>query len=306
MIKLLAHGWLFVRDLTGRTDSKRTIIVVDDDRTVKSRLYKIQPIHIRVAAGVLAAALSFVTYVVLVFTPVKNLLPGYYTSDARGNALLTDMRLAALEDSLAVQEQYLNQIRSLLTGEMDAQPVEPADSQEITGGGGIGQTLAEPVSENWEDHEQPALAVIRMPATTDSPSLLVPDGRQYLTSLELPALAPVSGFLSRGFDARAGHFGIDIATSVGTPVRAIGNGYAIFADWSQTGGYEIAIQHADGYVSVYKHNQRLLKRVADRVRLGEAIATSGDSGEYSSGPHLHIEIWNNGLAQDPSLYLLDQ
>ncbi len=303
IIRLLIHNWQFGRDLVDRTESTRTIIVVDDDPTIQSRLYQVQPNHVRVALGIFLVLYFAIVFVLLAYTPMRALVPGRCTSDARRMATLTEMRLSALEDSLAVQEQYLAQLRVLLTGELQGQQPEGDGSQAPDTG--FNQSFAVSVSENWPDHEQPALTVSQMPAATETSALLVPDSRQYLTSLEFPTLAPVSGFLARGFDARAGHFGIDIATSLETPVRAIGDGYVVFADWSQTGGYEIAVQHADGFVSVYKHNQRLLKRVGDRVRQREAIAASGDTGEYSSGPHLHLEIWNNGLAQDPSLYLLD-
>ena len=78
----------------------------------------------------------------------------------------------------------------------------------------------------------------------------------------------------------------------------------IFADWTHEGGYTVTVQHADGYLTVFKHNQRLLKRVGDRVRAREAVAMSGNSGEITTGPHLHFELWHNGLAQDPSFYFI--
>jgi len=78
----------------------------------------------------------------------------------------------------------------------------------------------------------------------------------------------------------------------------------VFADWTDAGGWTVAVQHADGYLSVYKHNGRLLKRVGDRVRNRETVALSGDTGEVTSGPHLHLEIWRDGLAQDPAAFLI--
>ncbi|MGI9173940.1 MAG: murein hydrolase activator EnvC family protein, partial [Rhodothermales bacterium] len=131
-----------------------------------------------------------------------------------------------------------------------------------------------------------------------------PDRPPHLAVLQWPVQSPVDGFLTRGFDARTGHYGADIAVEEGTLVRSIGDGHVILADWTHDGGYAIAVQHADGYVSVYKHNQRLLKRVGDRVSDREALAVSGNSGEVTTGPHLHFELWNNGLAQDPRYYFI--
>ena len=82
------------------------------------------------------------------------------------------------------------------------------------------------------------------------------------------------------------------------------HGYVILSDWTHEGGYAIAVQHSDGYVTVYKHAKQLLKRIGDRVRNREAIAISGNSGEITTGPHLHLEIWHNGLAQDPRYYFV--
>ena len=77
----------------------------------------------------------------------------------------------------------------------------------------------------------------------------------------------------------------------------------VWADWTQDGGHTIAVQHADGYISIYKHNSRLLKRRGDRVTALEPIAVSGNTGAISTGPHLHFELWRNGLAQGPSAFI---
>jgi murein DD-endopeptidase MepM/ murein hydrolase activator NlpD len=87
-------------------------------------------------------------------------------------------------------------------------------------------------------------------------------------------------------------------------VRSVAAGYVVAADWTHDGGHTIAVQHPDGYLSVYKHNARLLKRVGERVRARETLALSGDTGEVTTGPHLHFELWRDGLAQDPAALLL--
>jgi murein DD-endopeptidase MepM/ murein hydrolase activator NlpD len=115
----------------------------------------------------------------------------------------------------------------------------------------------------------------------------------------------VDGIVSRGFSASANHYGMDFAVDEGSPVRAVGDGYVVFADWTHEGGYVIAVQHADGYLSVYKHNARLLRRLGDHVRSRETIALSGNTGEITSGPHLHFELWRNGLAQDPRTFFVN-
>ena len=155
------------------------------------------------------------------------------------------------------------------------------------------------------DHEQPAIPISRLtPQPEALPVRTVSTGERYVSSIQFPTLPPVDGYLTRGFDARSGHYAIDIAVEEGSIVRSIGDGYVILADWTHEGGYAIAIQHSDGYVTVFKHAKQLLKRIGDRVRNREAIALSGNSGEITTGPHLHLEIWHNGLAQDPRYYFV--
>lgn len=109
-------------------------------------------------------------------------------------------------------------------------------------------------------------------------------------------------FISRGFLSEIGHFGVDFAAKVGTPVIAVANGYVVFSDFTVADGYMLIISHPDNFISVYKHCFVLFKNVRDFVSQGEIIATSGNSGKLTTGPHLHFELWQNGKAIDPSNY----
>ncbi len=295
----------FLSEFTRNTDSTYTVILMDEEQMEQPRQYDVRPRDVvRVLIGFVVVVFVLAT-MVLALTPAKELIPGYGSAELRRDARLNGLRLVALRDSLEAQQQYLAQLRHLLTGEIDS-----ASAQALAGmdsGQGVDAdtrpNLATSTTSNWADHEQPAVSVISVssPATRPAdPSV----SSRYLSSLQLPALPPVSGYLTRGFDARSGHFAVDIAVDEGTLVRSVGDGYVIMADWTQEGGYAIAVQHADGFVSVYKHNRRLLKRVGDRVRNREALSESGNTGEITTGPHLHMELWHNGLAQDPQYYLV--
>lgn len=115
---------------------------------------------------------------------------------------------------------------------------------------------------------------------------------------------PVEGFISRGFDPDRGHMGIDFVVKQGTPVYASANGYVIFSDYGEKDGYTMIIGHSENYITVYKHCSVLLKKERDTVLQGEPIALSGNSGETSTGPHLHFEIWKNGQPVDPEKILI--
>jgi murein DD-endopeptidase MepM/ murein hydrolase activator NlpD len=116
---------------------------------------------------------------------------------------------------------------------------------------------------------------------------------------------PADSFISRGFEPGRGHMGIDFVMKTGTPVYASANGYVVFADYTTKDGYMIILNHENGYITVYKHCSVLLKRARDVVLQGETIALSGNTGEISTGPHLHFEIWKNGEPIDPKSVLIN-
>ena len=294
--------WSFLTDLFRRADGPCTVLVMDEEYREQPRQYRFEPRRLLLMFGGAALAVGTLLLALIVFTPLRELIPGYGTAGLRRDARQAAMRLAALEDSLALQQAHAEQLRQLMTGQFGGLPVETAPTDAPAAEAEAGPAAVEAVSDTWTDHQQPALPAARLPVVPVVPITEAP--ARYLASLQLPAQPPVSGILTRAFDARTGHYAIDIAVKEGTLVRAIGDGYVIFADWTHEGGYALAVQHADGYVSVYKHNQRLLKRVGDRVRARETVAVSGNSGEFTTGPHLHFELWDNGLAQDPRAYLV--
>jgi murein DD-endopeptidase MepM/ murein hydrolase activator NlpD len=116
---------------------------------------------------------------------------------------------------------------------------------------------------------------------------------------------PADGFISRGFNPDRGHMGIDFVVKTGTPVYAAANGYVVFADYTTKDGYMIILIHDNGYITVYKHCSVLLKRARESVLQGETIALSGNTGEISTGPHLHFEIWKNGEPINPETVLIN-
>jgi murein DD-endopeptidase MepM/ murein hydrolase activator NlpD len=116
---------------------------------------------------------------------------------------------------------------------------------------------------------------------------------------------PVDGFISRDFNPEKGHMGIDVVARTGTPVYAAANGYVVFSDYTIDDGYSLIINHSNDYITVYKHCSSLLKRQRESVFQGELIALSGNTGEKTSGPHLHFEVWKNGKPINPKTVLIN-
>ena len=116
-------------------------------------------------------------------------------------------------------------------------------------------------------------------------------------------LSPVTGIVSSTFQMSSAHFGVDVVTKPNEPILAVADGTVLFADWTQEGGYVIAIQHRNNIISVYKHNNDLLKKVGNFVSAGDVIAIVGNTGELTDGPHLHFELWYNGNPVDPEKFV---
>ena len=296
--------WSFFVDLLRNVGTEHTIVVMDAEEAGKRRRYHIYPSHMMGAWGGSLLAAGLCAGLLLAFTPLRTQIPGYGTEKVEKSARLNAMRLRSLQDSLAAQRQYVKRLRRLITGRVNSaarsgqgSPQPPASTEQAPrsrdSDGGKG-------TPDEEAHEEPALA---SPAVSMSEQASV-GGRDASSGLSFPVSPPVmNGFPTRNFDAQTGHYGIDVAVSEGKFIRAVGDGYVVWADWTQDGGYTIAVQHAAGYLTVYKHNKRLLKRLGHRVRAHEPLAVSGNTGAITTGPHLHFELWRNGLAQSPRSHI---
>lgn len=296
--------WKLLKEFLDRSEGACTVILMDDEGLEQPQRFRVEPRRLLWIWGGTLGIGALLVLLLFAFTPLRSVLPGAATEELEEAAQQHAVRLASLRDSLSLQHQYVLQLQRLLTGEVDssilvasARAPEPhaAASEELAA------VTVEPSTQNWADHRQPALSV-----GMDSPPLPAAAPREVgvVNHIEWPVLPPVEGFLTRGFEARTGHFAVDIAVEEGTTVRSIGDGYVVFSDWTHDGGYTIAVQHADAWISTYKHNEQLLKRLGDRVAAREPIALSGNTGEVTTGPHLHVELWRNGLAQDPADYFL--
>lgn len=298
----------FLSEFTRGLRNTYSIIVMDERQIQDPRQYRIKSIHMLQFWFFSLFLASLIGISAVVFTPLRDFIPSEGTEEMQQKIKEHALRISALRDSLDRQQAYATQLRNLMMGQVDSASItfvneEPTRIAVSTNSRPPGSE-ARPMPFST-DHQQPALPLPRIqPDAPVFPVRTVNVGDGYVSSLQFPALPPVEGYLTRGFDARSGHYAIDIAVDEGSVVRSIGDGYVILADWTHQGGYAIAVQHADGYVSVYKHAKQLLKRIGDRVRNREAIAYSGNSGEITTGPHLHVEIWHNGLAQDPRYFFV--
>ena len=231
------------------------------------------------------------TSIVIINTPIRNYLPGYLDSEVRKEMVENALKADSLEQALAVQTHYLDNIRGILKGDSIPGFTSQTDSV-IYNTSDLNLDKSEETSEfvkNYEEEEKYNL-------NTMAPLSTLPDN--------LIFYKPVKGMISSHFNAQEKHYGIDIATNPKESVLATMKGTVVFTGFDANAGYIIQIQHANGFVSIYKHNALLIKKQGDEVRAGEAIALAGNTGYLSSGTHLHFELWYRGTPVNPEEFIV--
>jgi murein DD-endopeptidase MepM/ murein hydrolase activator NlpD len=277
--------------------TERYRLILLKEQTYEER-YAINTSILRViflAIGFTILVIALVT-LLFMFTPLKNTIPGYVDDQWKRDAKYARAQVDSLYREMRIKDQYLSDIQTLLQGEVipstDPSAVDSSIFQEDAG---LDEYSAAPVD-----------SALRVRVTNEDRYLLsvnqieeTPDGVSQLYLFQ-----PLGGMVSSEFNARINHYGIDIVAQENSLIKAVLQGTVVFASWTSDGGYEIHVQHPYNLISVYKHNSVLLKKLGDHVEAGDAIAIIGDSGDHTDGPHLHLEIWKNGVPVDPAQYFV--
>jgi murein DD-endopeptidase MepM/ murein hydrolase activator NlpD len=230
----------------------------------------------------------------IAFTNLREFIPGYPDVIMRRNILVSAIRLDSLEKELTLRDKYFSNLRAIISGN------EPVDLFSIQDTSGNYESIT------FENTPEDSALRARVEKEERYTLSLQPTQQESATNLAgLHFFPPVKGIISAKFDLRTGHYGTDIVTKPKSTVSAVLDGTVIFTGWTMETGFVIEVQHTNNIVSVYKHNASLLKETGDLVRAGESISIVGDSGElYTSGPHLHFEIWYKGTPLDPEKHII--
>ena len=260
-----------------------------------------------VALGVLAfAACVGLTLAALIYTPIAMYvpIPNPLLEQRYGQQIVeTQERLNDLAEEVLLLRDYNVQLRKAMGERIPGRP----DS--LTGYPpslfAAAATPSTPQTVPEEGNSPPASSTgVPEQAPVSPVRAVVMPASEAERPTAFPLMMPTEGFVSQGFDPSRGHRGMDIAGRRGTPVGAAADGHVLFAGWTYDGGNMVILSHSGGYVTVYKHNQALLASAQATVERGEVVALLGTSGTTSSGPHLHFEVWKDGIPRDPQMYLL--
>lgn len=225
--------------------------------------------------SVLALLLSFLVISFIIFTPVKRLIPGYGDITDNKKFIELSKKVDALEEEVSAYDTYTTGLKNMLTGGIYNTSVDKIDSV--------------------------AAAKNIHPEMVNQADLMETKRAKELNFLKFAT--PVIGKISAKFQPSIQHYGIDILAGKDSPIKSIMDGIVVSAEQSIATGNSVYIQHTKNVVSVYKHNSILLVKTGDIVKTGQAIAIIGNSGEMSTGPHLHFEMWYDGKYVNPENYI---
>ena len=262
------------------------VVVSSEDTFEEKFAFKASKINVFVLMLVYSVILISFTISIVFFTQLRELVPGYSSSDLLNRAIYLTQKTDSLERQIELNNKFYKSIEDVLSGKTD----EFIERDNIPIDSSLNEKNFFSISPNSED------SILRNYVDSQDKFNLT---KNELVIENKMFFSPIKGEITQAFNFEENHFAIDIAADIGTPVKSILDGKILFSEWSVDTGHVIIVDHGDNIVSVYKHNSKSLKEQNDFVQAGEVIAYSGNQGSLSSGPHLHFELWKNGTPIDP-------
>ena len=262
------------------------VVISSEDTFEEKFSFKANKINALIIMLVYSIILISFTISIVFFTQLREMVPGYSSTDLLNRAIYLTKKTDSLEQQIALNNKFYKSIEDVLSGNIE----EFVPRDELSVDSSLTNSDFVTVSPNSQD------SILRKYVENED--------KFNLTNNELIIenkmfFSPIKGEITQSFNFNENHFAIDIAADIGTPVKSVLDGKIIFSEWSLETGYVVVIDHGENIISVYKHNSKILKEQNDFVQAGEVIAYSGNQGNLSTGPHLHFELWKNGTPIDP-------
>ena len=269
---------------------KYRLVVLNEDTFEERFSFKLNRLNVFVFSTIFAVFLISFTTLLIAFTPLREYIPGYSSTRLKQKATDLTFKADSLQQVLTINEQYLASIRKVLTGDVKTVDFNKDSILEAA--------RIDALDVNFTASLQDSLLREKV-AQEDKYNPLTSDAAK----VNFVLFAPVKGTISEGYDPKKKHFAVDIVTIKGSPVKAVTDGTVIFAGWTADTGYVIILEHKNDLISAYKHNASLNKEQGELVKEGEVIATVGNTGELTTGPHLHFELWSAGYPINPTNFI---
>ncbi len=282
------------KDFFTKLKHRYRLVVMNDNTFEEKFSLRLSPLSLFVLVGVISLIMITLVISVVAFTPLRAYIPGYAADYKLEHRV---KQLSRLTDSLFLQVEandiYMQNMKQVLNGNLDtmAGKEQKRDTSQRFKNVSLKSSKEDSVFRTQlEKEEQYSLGLNSRSSKNELGSIFF--------------FTPLKGIITAPFNSSDEHYGIDVVSKENEPIKATLDGTVLYTGWSVETGYVIQIQHTNNMVSIYKHNSSLLKKAGQNVKAGEAIAIIGNTGEQSSGPHLHFELWHNGSAVDPQHYVV--
>lgn len=278
--------------------NKYRLVLLNEESFEEKLSFKLSRLNAFVVIGMLAIVLIFFTIYLIAFTGLREYIPGYSNASVQRNLYELQLKADSIETALKNKNLYIENMKQILSGEVPEStylnPVK-ADTTNRFKYSNINLSRSPEDSLLRVQYEEENRYLLNNQVETLDKSVVSLNKMNFFT--------PIKGVVTNHFDASRQHFGVDLAAPRNEAVKAAYDGVVFFSEWTAETGNVLAIQHPANVITVYKHNSVLLRKQGAFVRAGETISIIGNSGEFSSGPHLHFEIWINGTAADPEKFM---
>ncbi len=253
---------------------------------------KITKLDVLIYASAFAFVVAIIVGLLFIFTPLNYLLPVQQSSKFSRQLVNNVYELDSLKRKIKARDRYFANIQNIMQGRQ-------LENYETIIDTSIRQSKLEFTRSKQDSILRKQIENAEKQTLNDVSKTR--GGNSTLKNLHF--FKPVKGIVTNKFDVKGKHPAVDIVAELNEPVLATLEGTVIIATWSLNTGYIIQVQHPNNLISVYKHNSSLLKETGDQVKAGEPIALIGNTGELSTGPHLHFELWHNGSPLNPEDYI---
>jgi len=280
------------RKLFHKLTHKYRMVLLNEDTFEEVGNMRLTRLNLIALVGIVLILLVAITYSLIAYTKIREVIPGYPDATMRQHIRTNAMKLDSLEHEQAIKDQYFDNLKRIISGEIPElfmnDTTGMADSRNISFLRSTNDSL---LRQQVEAEEQFRLSVLD-------------ESQENRNLYEIHFFTPVKGMITRSFSPSDGHFGIDLVSAPNEVVKAALDGTVTMSNWTLETGYVIQIQHDHDLMSAYKHNATLFKAVGEKVAAGDAIAIVGNSGELTTGPHLHFELWHDRVPLDPADYIV--
>ena len=280
--------WKLFQKLT----NKYRMVLLNEDTYEEVGNIRLTRLNLIALFGIVLILLIAIIFSLVAYTNIRELIPGYPDAAMRQNIRQNAMKVDSLEYEQVIRDQYFDNLKRIISGEMPENYMNDTtgmiDAQEITFLRSTNDSL---LRQQVEAEEQFRLSILD-------------EAHVNRNLYDMHFFTPVNGIITRSFNPMEGHFGIDLVAAPNEVVKAALDGTVTMSTWTLETGYVIQVQHDNELLSVYKHNATLFKSIGQKVVAGDAIAIVGNSGELTTGPHLHFELWHDRVPLNPLEYIV--